>query len=141
MDWGFDLRGVRIDAANVVYSAHVYPGRPRRQWSSRFGRRCSDHPLFIGEWGGNGGDLKWGSSLISSCGKWHVVGQPGAGWIYPRSSVTLGQATTRPRSLETWCAPNYSFKTCAPGPQTQSVSPTNLKCLQETAACGVRVRQ
>jgi endoglucanase len=65
MDWGFDLRGVQIDAANVVYSAHVYPGRPRRQWSSRFGRRCSDDPLFIGEWGGNEGDLKWGSGLIS----------------------------------------------------------------------------
>lgn len=65
VDWGFDLRGVRIDSANVVYSAHVYPNRSRRQWNSRFGHRCSEHPLFIGEWGGDGGDLKWGSQLIS----------------------------------------------------------------------------
>ena len=26
--WGFDLRGVRIDAPNLVYSAHAYPNRP-----------------------------------------------------------------------------------------------------------------
>lgn len=65
VDWGFDLRGVRIHSANVVYSAHVYPDRLRRQWNGRFGHRCSDHPLFIGEWGGDGGDLKWGSGLIS----------------------------------------------------------------------------
>ena len=65
IDWGFDLRGVEIDSANVVYSAHVYPNRSRRHWHSRFGRRCIDHPLFIGEWGGEAGDLQWGSELIS----------------------------------------------------------------------------
>lgn len=83
IDWGFDLRGVRIDSANVVYSAHVYPNRPRRQWSSRFGHRCSDHPLFIGEWGGGSSDLKWGSGLVSyvrkvACGwtAWSWVDSP-----------------------------------------------------------------
>ena len=50
---------------NVVYSAHVYPNRSRRHSSGRFGHRGSDHPLFIGEWGGDSDDLKWGSGLIS----------------------------------------------------------------------------
>jgi len=65
LDWGFDLRGVQIDAPNIVYSAHGYPNRSRSQWSSRFGHICSDRPLFIGEWGGGDGDLKWGLRLIS----------------------------------------------------------------------------
>jgi aryl-phospho-beta-D-glucosidase BglC (GH1 family) len=65
VDWGFDLRGVQIDAPNIVYSAHVYPNRSRRQWRSRFGQPCSGRPLFIGEWGGGAGDLKWGSGLIA----------------------------------------------------------------------------
>ena len=83
VDWGFDLRGVRIDSANVVYSAHVYPNRSRRQWSGRFGHRCSDHPLFIAEWGGDSDDLKWGSGLITylrkvACGwtAWSGVDSP-----------------------------------------------------------------
>jgi hypothetical protein len=83
VDWGFDLRGVRIDAANVVYSAHVYPNRSRRQGSGRFGHRCSDDSLFIAEWGGDSDDLKSGSGLISylrkvACGwtAWNWVDSP-----------------------------------------------------------------
>jgi endoglucanase len=83
LDWGFDLREVHIDLPNVVYSAHVYPNRPRRQWKSKFGHGCSGNPVFIGEWGGSGGDLAWGSELISymrtvACGwtTWSWVDQP-----------------------------------------------------------------
>ena len=65
VDWGFDLRGVQIDAPNIVYSAHVYPNRSRSQWRSRFGHSCFERPLFIGEWGGCASDLRWGSGLIS----------------------------------------------------------------------------
>jgi endoglucanase len=65
VDWGFDLRGVHIQSPHVVYSVHVYPNRPRRQWGGRFGRMLSGHPLFIGEWGGGDEDLAWGTKLVA----------------------------------------------------------------------------
>jgi endoglucanase len=70
VDWGFDLRGVRVrshdmDAPNIVYSAHVYPSRSRFDWSRRFGHICVDRPLFIGEWGGGEQDILWGSRLAA----------------------------------------------------------------------------
>ncbi len=65
VNWGYDLRGVRINGPNVVYSAHVYPGRPYWEWHDRFGFAGLDTPLFIGEWGGGDGDVEWGARLLS----------------------------------------------------------------------------
>jgi aryl-phospho-beta-D-glucosidase BglC (GH1 family) len=70
VDWGSDLRGVRVrsynmDAPNIVYSAHVYPNRSHHEWSRRFGHVCVDRPLFIGEWGGGEEDILWGSRLAA----------------------------------------------------------------------------
>jgi Cellulase (glycosyl hydrolase family 5) len=83
VNWGYDLRGVRIDGANVVYSAHVYPHRPRREWRDRFGFAGLDTPLFIGEWGGEDEDVEWGARLLSfiegrCCGwtAWSWVDRP-----------------------------------------------------------------
>ncbi|MBV9768244.1 MAG: cellulase family glycosylhydrolase, partial [Bryobacterales bacterium] len=64
VDWGFDLRGVQVNASNIVYSAHVYPNRSCGEWS-RFGHCFTNRPLFIGEWGGTADDLKWGLELIA----------------------------------------------------------------------------
>jgi endoglucanase len=63
--WGFDLRGVRIDGPNVIYSAHVYPDRPEWAWLDRFGFAGAEAPLFIGEWGGGDEDVEWGARLLS----------------------------------------------------------------------------
>lgn len=73
VNWGYDLRGVRIHGPNVVYSAHVYPDRPHWEWIDRFGFAGIETPLFIGEWGGGDQDVEWGARLLDfvegrSCG-------------------------------------------------------------------------
>jgi endoglucanase len=65
VNWGYDLRGVRIDGPNVIYSAHVYPDRPHWEWRDRFGFAGVDAPLFIAEWGGGDEDVEWGARLLS----------------------------------------------------------------------------
>ncbi len=64
MNWGYDLRGVRIRGPNVIYAAHVYPDRPRWEWRDRFGFAGLESPLFIAEWGGGDGDVEWGARLL-----------------------------------------------------------------------------
>jgi hypothetical protein len=64
VDWAYDLRGIELDAENIVYSAHVYPNRLRWHWRSRFGYVGVDRPLFLGEFGGGSGDLEWGERLL-----------------------------------------------------------------------------
>jgi aryl-phospho-beta-D-glucosidase BglC (GH1 family) len=60
-DWGYDLRGVRIDREHVVYSPHVYPNKTKRlDRGKAFGHLAGEVPLFAGEWGGWDGDLAWG---------------------------------------------------------------------------------
>jgi endoglucanase len=83
VNWGYDLRGVRIDGPNVVYSAHVYPDRPDWEWRDRFGFAGVDAPLFVGEWGGGDDDVEWGARLLSftegrTCGwtAWSWVDRP-----------------------------------------------------------------
>jgi hypothetical protein len=63
--WGYDLRGVEIESASIIYSAHVYPFRPHWQWRDRFGFAGIDRPLFIGEWGGADEDVEWGARLLN----------------------------------------------------------------------------
>ncbi len=64
-DWANDLRGVQLDLPNLVYSAHVYPNRPARDWKKRWGHLSGKYPVFIGEWGGGMTDLAWGATLSS----------------------------------------------------------------------------
>src|SRR3984957_16194238 len=37
VDWAFDLRGIRVDAPNIVYSAHIYPNRNAATWRNAIG--------------------------------------------------------------------------------------------------------
>jgi hypothetical protein len=60
VDWAYDLRGIELDASNIVYSSHVYPNRLRWHWRSRFGYVGEDRPLFLGEFGGGSGDKSCG---------------------------------------------------------------------------------
>ncbi len=64
-NWGYDLKGVPSKRnANVVYSAHVYPGK-RPGWHAAFGHFARRFPVFAGEWGFEGEDGAWGRELLS----------------------------------------------------------------------------
>jgi aryl-phospho-beta-D-glucosidase BglC (GH1 family) len=65
LDWGYDLRGVQIEARDVVYSTHVYPWKTQPRWDRAFGNLASEVPVFAGEWGGRNDHLDWGQWLIA----------------------------------------------------------------------------
>ena len=73
VDWAFDLRSVRVNAPNILYSAHIYSNRPRRTWKRALGR-ASGVPVFVGEWGGADQDLPFGRDLAG------VLRQQSLGW-------------------------------------------------------------
>jgi len=84
VDWAFDLRDIELDAANIVYSAHVYPNRLRLQWTNRFGHVGDDRPLFLGEFGGSDDDFEWGARLLAYA-KERACGWTAWSWSdYPR---------------------------------------------------------
>lgn len=73
IDWAFDLREVKVDAPNIVYSTHIYANRDRKDWHKALGR--FEHvPTFVGEWGGTGQDLAFGGEFAS------VLRSLGLGW-------------------------------------------------------------
>ena len=93
VEWAFDLRQVRLDAPNIVYSTHIYPNREPDAWSRALGG--SDQvPVFVGEWGGTGRDLELGRQLAI------LMRQRGLGWT-AWSWVDYSQLVETPR------APNY----------------------------------
>ena len=73
VDWAFDLSGVQVNAPNIVYSAHIYSNRRKKDWKKALGR-YRDIPLFVGEWGGTDEDLDFGTELAS------VMRERGLGW-------------------------------------------------------------
>src|SRR5581483_2559988 len=73
VDWAFDLRDIRLEAPNIVYSAHIYPDRPVNSWNRAIGR-STEVPVFVGEWGGHDGDLNFGKNLAQT------MGQQSLGW-------------------------------------------------------------
>jgi hypothetical protein len=73
VDWAFDLRRIRVDAPNIVYSAHIYPNRATNHWRKAVGA-WSEVPVFIGEWGGAQEDLDFGVKLAG------LIRQRGLGW-------------------------------------------------------------
>ncbi len=62
VDWAFDLREVKVDAPNIVYSTHIYANRGKRDWPKALGR-CGEVPVFVGEWGGADHELEFGADL------------------------------------------------------------------------------
>lgn len=73
VDWAFDLRRIRVDAPNIVYSAHIYPNRSRASWWKALGN-CAEVPILIGEWGGAAADLDYGRKLADA------MRRRGLGW-------------------------------------------------------------
>jgi aryl-phospho-beta-D-glucosidase BglC (GH1 family) len=73
VDWAFDLRGVQVEAPNIVYSTHIYANRPWFTWGRGLGR-YRDVPIFAGEWGGSDGELKFGRRLATK------LRRRGLGW-------------------------------------------------------------
>ncbi len=63
MDWSYDLRGIYLDAPNVIYSTHVYPNKGAN-WDEAFGDKAWDFPVFAGEFGGWDQDIAWGQRLL-----------------------------------------------------------------------------
>jgi hypothetical protein len=62
-NWGYDLRGMKLDRVNVVYSTHVYKDK-RPDWETAFGHFAETEPVFVGELGGEEKDLAWGKELV-----------------------------------------------------------------------------
>ena len=73
VDWAFDLRGIRIDAPGIVYSAHIYPNRKPSTWWQAIGG-AKEVPVFLGEWGGTDNDLAFGRRLLKA------IEARGLGW-------------------------------------------------------------
>jgi aryl-phospho-beta-D-glucosidase BglC (GH1 family) len=63
INWGYDLRGMPLDRANLVYSTHVYRNKGSN-WADAFGNLAANLPVFAGEWGGHGEDQEWGRTLV-----------------------------------------------------------------------------
>lgn len=63
LDWAYDLRGVKLDLPNVIYSTHVYPNKGNK-WDECFGNLAREVPVFAGEFGGWDEDLVWGEKLM-----------------------------------------------------------------------------
>ncbi len=93
VDWAFDLRGIRVNAPNVVLSAHIYPNRKARHWWKAIGQ-SSEVPVFIGEWGGSEKDLEFGRSLAN------LMRKKGIGW-------TAWSWADQPHLVQPPPAPNY----------------------------------
>jgi aryl-phospho-beta-D-glucosidase BglC (GH1 family) len=87
VDWAFDLRGVRVEAPDIVYSVHIYPNRKPRTWWKALGG-ADEVPVFVGEWGGTADDLEFGRKLSAR------LRRLGLGWTawswadYPELVVT-----------------------------------------------------
>lgn len=93
VDWAFDLRGIFIDAPNIVYSAHIYPNRKPSDWWKALGD-AAGVPMLVGEWGGTDRDLDFGRNLANT------MRRLGVGWT-AWSWVDFPQLIKPPR------APDY----------------------------------
>jgi len=73
INWGYDLRGMPLNRANLVYSTHVYNNKDVN-WEDAFGNLATRVPVFAAEWGGQEEDQEWGRSLAD------YFDQLGMGW-------------------------------------------------------------
>ena len=75
INWAYDLRGMPMDLANVVYSTHVYADKGN-DWPEAFGNLSPSVPVFVGEFGGKDtpGDLDFGRRLTQ------YMQELGIGW-------------------------------------------------------------
>jgi endoglucanase len=73
VDWAFDLRQIRVNAPNIVYSAHIYSNRNVDDWGKALDT-WNEAPVFVGEWGGKEQDRDFGHKLAD------LMRQRGLGW-------------------------------------------------------------
>lgn len=75
INWGYDLRGMPMNLANIVYSSHVYSHKGM-EWAEAFGDLSQTVPVFVGEFGGDDtpADLDFGRRLVE------YMRQLGIGW-------------------------------------------------------------
>jgi endoglucanase len=73
VEWAFDLRQIRVNAPNIVYSAHIYSNRKLDDWGKALDA-WNEVPVFVGEWGGKEEDLGFGRRLAD------LMRQRGLGW-------------------------------------------------------------
>ncbi|MBS1824542.1 MAG: cellulase family glycosylhydrolase [Acidobacteria bacterium] len=105
MDWGYDLRGVHVEAPDIVYSTHVYPEK-QAKWKDAFGRMAAVRPVFAGEWGGWDQHVDWGRELARYFDRlgmgwtaWSWVDQPHlqqGGVATPFGEVVKGELGMKP---------------------------------------------
>src|SRR5882724_305588 len=65
INWAYDLRGMPMNLANIVYSSHVYSNKGM-DWPGAFGDLSQTAPVFVGEFGGDDtpADLDFGHRLV-----------------------------------------------------------------------------
>jgi endoglucanase len=75
INWAYDLRGMPMNLANIVYSSHVYSNKGM-EWPEAFGDLSQTSPVFVGEFGGDDtpADLDFGRRLVE------YMRQLGIGW-------------------------------------------------------------
>lgn len=79
VDWAFDLRGIRVDAPNIVYSPHIYANRSPVDWWKALAS-WNDVPILVGEWGGTDRDLGFGRTLADTMRK-RGIGWTAWSWV------------------------------------------------------------
>ncbi len=75
INWAYDLRGMPMDLANVVYSSHVYSNKGTN-WAEAFGDLAQTVPVFAGEFGEE--DTPAGLDFVGKLLAY--MGQLGIGW-------------------------------------------------------------
>lgn len=120
VDWAFDLRRIRVNAPNIVYSAHIYSNRKSHHWAKALGA-WNEVPIFVGEWGGKEEDWEFGRKLAGLMRERGLGGPPGAGWMTRRSCYYPAYRITSPRRSENW-----SKTSCEP--DAKSLSGSELIC-------------
>jgi hypothetical protein len=90
IDWGFDLSEIKIDAPDIVYSAHIYSNRHRFVWRRAIGR-SRKVPIFVGEWGGTEDDLTFGKTLAA---KMRALGLGWTAWSWSDFPHLVSSAQT-----------------------------------------------
>jgi endoglucanase len=65
INWAYDLRGMPMNLANIVYSSHAYSHKGM-EWPEAFGDLSQTVPVFVGEFGGDDtpADLDFGRRLV-----------------------------------------------------------------------------
>ncbi len=116
-------RRIRVDAPNIVYSAHVYPNRKSHHWWKALGH-WNKVPVFVAEWGGQDQDREFGRKLADLMRR-RAMSWSAWSWVdHPRLVQTPGAPSyfqpypfgelVRNELLKSTLTPRYLTDTFAP---------------------------